>query len=91
MANSANANAQIAALCLLKPRSAPRRQAIGTRIAAAIATRLNAMSSGETSCTAILMKKYGSPQMMPSAAKAIQALKLTVDHSEIDMFIMSQC
>ncbi len=32
MANSTNANAQIAALCLPKPRSAPRRHAIGSSI-----------------------------------------------------------
>src|SRR5271170_901312 len=77
IANSTNANAQIAVLRLVKPRSAPRRQAIGTSIAAAIATRLNATSRGATSCTAILMKKYGKPQMMPSAAKAVHARQLT--------------
>src|SRR5271169_2789471 len=79
-ANSTNAKAQIAALWLRSGRSAPRRQAIGTRIAAAISTRLNASSSGATSWTAILTKKYGRPQMMPSAAKAIQARQLTYDH-----------
>src|SRR5579863_5487060 len=76
--NSANANARIAALYWPKERSAPRCQAIGSRMAAPSATRPKATTIGESSCTDSLMKKYGSPQMMPSAAKAPQPRQLTV-------------
>ena len=71
------ANAQIAALCLPKERKAPRRQAIGSRTNVPSVTRPNATTTGESSCTDSLMKKYGRPQMMPSAAKAPHARQLT--------------
>ena len=44
--------------------------AIGTKTKAASVTRPNATVTGESSATANLMKKYGRPQMMLSAAKA---------------------
>src|SRR6202167_4616110 len=77
MANSTNANAKIAALCPPKERSAPRFHAIGNRIKAPSVTRPNATTTGESSCTDTLMKKYGMPQMRPSAAKAPHARQLT--------------
>src|SRR6267142_6178051 len=77
MTNSANANAKIAALCFPKDRKAPRRHAIGSRITVPSVTRPKATTTGESSCTDSLMKKYGSPQMMPSAAKAPQPRQLT--------------
>ncbi len=70
IANSASANAQMAVLCSQRVRSAPRRQAIGNRISVASTMRPHATMNGETSCTASLMKKYGSPQMIPRAANA---------------------
>src|SRR4030081_2133719 len=79
MMNSANANAQIAALCLPKERKAPRRHAIGNKINVPSATRPKATTTGDSSCTDNLMKKYGRPQMMPSAAKAPHARQLTDD------------
>src|SRR5579859_5590975 len=77
MANSANAKAQIAALCFHKERKAPRRHAIGSKINVARSTRPKATTTGEISCTDSLMKKYGNPQMMPSAANAPHARQLT--------------
>src|SRR6202522_809017 len=70
MANSTNANATIAALYVPKDCSAPLRHAIGNRIEAPSVTRPKATTTGESSCTDTLMKKYGTPQMMPSAANA---------------------
>src|SRR5579863_5280029 len=75
--NSAIANAKIATLCPPRDFSAPRRHAIGTRTKAASVTRPKATVMGESSATASLMKKYGRPQMMLSAAKAPHARQLT--------------
>src|ERR1700688_501080 len=75
--NSANANAQIAALCLPRERKAPRRHAIGSKINVPKPTRPKATTTGDSSCTDNLIKKYGRPQMMPSAAKAPHARHLT--------------
>ena len=55
--NSANANATSAPVCPVSEASAPRRQAIGTRMSAASVTRLQAIISGGTSVTATLMRK----------------------------------
>ena len=77
MTNSASAKAQIAALCLPKECRAPRRHAIGNRIKLPSITRPKATTTGESSCTDSLMKKYGSPQMMPNAAKAPHPRQLT--------------
>jgi hypothetical protein len=79
MTNSANANAQIAALCLPSERKAPRRHAIGSRTNVASITRPKATTTGESSCTDSLIKKYGRPQMTPSAAKAPHPRQLTPD------------
>ncbi len=68
--NSAIANAQIAALCFPREWRAPRRHAIGSRIRLPSITRPKATTTGDSSCTDSLIKKYGSPQMTPSAAKA---------------------
>src|ERR1700680_1011045 len=75
--NSAIAKAKIAALCLRKGRNAPRRHAIGSRIEVPSAARPNATTTGESSCTDSLMKKYGRPQMMPRAAQAPPPRQLT--------------
>src|SRR6202035_6187104 len=77
MTNSANANAKIAALCFHKDRRAPRRHAIGSKITVPSVTRPKATTTGDSSCTDSLIKKYGSPQMMPSAANARHARQLT--------------
>jgi hypothetical protein len=77
IANSTSPKAQIAALCLPSVRSAPRRQAIGINTSVASTTRLKARITGETSCPATLMKKYGSPQMIPKATKAAQPRHVT--------------
>src|SRR4051794_11128788 len=58
--------------------SRPLRQAIGTRTAAPTATRLQARKAGGTpSSTASLMKRYGIPQRVLTAAKAAHARALT--------------
>src|SRR4051812_27068761 len=74
---SMTAKATTARHRLLTPRSAPRRQATGSRTAAPRATRLQARNSGWTSSTATLMKKYGTPHSTETVAKAIQARRLT--------------
>ena len=56
-ANSASANAQIERLCASSGRKAPRRQAIGSKMSVASTMRAHAISHGESSCTASLMKK----------------------------------
>src|ERR1700730_17230377 len=66
MANSANAKAQIAALCLPKERNGPRRHAIGSKINVPSITRPNATTTGESSCTDNLIKKYGKPPQQPT-------------------------
>src|ERR1700737_743463 len=76
MMNSANANAQIAALCLPKERKASRRNAIGSKINVPSATRPKATTTGASSCTDSLIKKYGRPPRGPSAAKAPHARQL---------------
>src|SRR3954469_19580221 len=51
----------------------PMRQASGTRTAAPTAQRLQARNAGGTpSSTASLMKRYGMPQRVETAAKAAQ-------------------
>jgi len=49
MMNSATAKAHTAALCALKVRSAPRCQAIGSRISVPSATRPQATTNGDSS------------------------------------------
>src|ERR1022692_2141451 len=78
IANSTKANTQSAHLCWPRERSAPRCHAIGNKIKVASETRPQAMISGDSSGTANLTKKYGSPQIIPSAANAIQLRQLTV-------------
>src|SRR5258708_6503649 len=77
MTNSANAKAKIAALCFPKDRKAPRRHAIGSKIRVPSVTRPKATTTGESSCTDSLIKKYGSPQMIPIAPKAPHPPQLT--------------
>src|SRR6202171_457306 len=89
--NSANANAQIAPLCLPKERKAPRRHAIGSKINVPRVTRPKATTTGESSCTDSLIKKYGRPQMMPSAAKAPHPRQLTDNTVHSVVNVEAQC
>jgi hypothetical protein len=83
MMNSTIAKMQTATLCVPNERNAPRCQAIGNSIAAASTMRPQATTKGESSWTANLMKKYGNPQITPSAANANHPRQLTkVDPSE---------
>jgi hypothetical protein len=50
---------------------------MGISINVASATRLNARIIGDSSCTATLMKKYGNPQMIPKATKAVHPRQVT--------------
>ena len=75
---SITAKANTARLCCSSARKAPRRQAIGSRIAAPMVVRHQAIIAGSSSTSASLMKKYGRPQMMPSAANADQARQFKV-------------
>ena len=50
---------------------------MGSRIALPSITRPNATTTGDSSWTEILMKKYGTPQMIPRAANAPQPRQLT--------------
>ena len=54
-------------------RIAPCRHASGSRISAASRVRIPARAGGDTSTTAILMKRYGMPQITAIAAKSTQA------------------
>ncbi len=55
-----------------RPRRAPRRYAIGSRMSAAIATRDHATKPADSSSTATLMKKYGTPQSTETHANRNQ-------------------
>ena len=74
--NSASEKAQIGPRCPPKERSAPPRQAMGSNIRVLSNTRLKAITAGDTSTNESLMKKYGNPQIKPSAANALHPLQL---------------
>jgi hypothetical protein len=63
MTSSAMANAQTAPLCDNTGRSVPRAHATGTRTTAPSAMRAHATPAGEISSRAILIRKYGMPQI----------------------------
>jgi hypothetical protein len=71
--SSATANAVTAHLCANARCSEPRRQAIGTSTMAASVMRPHATHTGERSCRASLMKKYGRPQIAHKAANVAHA------------------
>jgi hypothetical protein len=73
MTSSATANAVTAALCANALCSAPRCHAIGTSTMAASVMRPHATHTGDRSCRASLMKKYGRPQIAHKAANVTQA------------------
>src|SRR5579862_8305982 len=77
MTNSTIAKATMGPTCAAADRRAPRRHAIGSNISAANVMRPQATTNGETSSTASLMKKYGTPQMIPSAANAVHDRHVT--------------
>ena len=56
-----------------RPRSAPSLQATGSSTSRGEASRDHAMTLGETSSTAILMNRYGMPQITETAANSAQA------------------
>src|SRR3954469_760495 len=74
MQTSASANAASQGNRARRPRSAPVRAAIGSSTSAPSATRDQATNAGGTPWfTAILMNRYGTPQMRDIAAKSVQA------------------
>src|SRR6185295_16172800 len=60
----------IAPRCFDRLRNEPRCHAIGNSTSEPKTKRPHATHTGDTSCTAVLMKKYGVPQMRPRATKA---------------------
>jgi hypothetical protein len=71
--SSATANAVTARLWANARCSEPRRQAIGTSTMAASVMRPHATHTGDRSCRASLMKKYGRPQIAHKAANVAHA------------------
>src|ERR1039458_10290738 len=73
MTNSASAKAKVAALCLPKDTRAPRRHAMGSKMAAPKTTRPNATTTGDSSCTESLIKKYARRPTTSQPTKQTQA------------------
>jgi leucyl-tRNA synthetase len=69
--------------------------AIGSKIKAAIITRPKTTTAGDRSTTAILMNRYGVPQMIPSATNKIHPRLdtipiLDIEHFPVFLGIMSE-
>src|SRR5713226_3405354 len=59
-------------------RNSPRRAATGRRTAAAMPTRANTTTVGSSSRTAILMNRYGIPQIIDIAVNSSQPLRVMI-------------
>ena len=70
---SITANAATHGQAFSAGRNASRRIAIGTRTRAPSSVRSPTSMAGDISTTAILMNRYGMPQMTAIAAKRVQA------------------
>src|SRR5690606_19631217 len=82
MTSSMTAKATIAALWRRAGRNTSRWIAIGTSTSAASANRLQATAAGDSSASASLMKKYGTPHKTHSTENVIQARQLTRNHRD---------